>query len=68
MPGFIFDVRDLQARLAQGAQLLDVLPADDFEADHLPGAINIPLRQLNATTVAQLRKDRAVIVYCYDFA
>ncbi len=68
MPGQIFEVRDLKARLAQGAQLLDVLPADDFETDHLPGAINIPLRQLNATTAAQLRKDRAVIVYCYDFA
>ncbi len=68
MPGFIFDVRDLQARLTQGAQLLDVLPAEDYEADHLPGAINIPLRQLNATTASKLRKDRAVIAYCYDYA
>jgi len=68
MPGQIFEVRDLQARLERGAQLLDVLPADDFEQDHLPGAINIPIRELNPTTAAKLRKDRPVIVYCYDFA
>ncbi len=68
MPGQIFEVNDLKARLAQGAQLVDVLPAEDYEADHLPGAINIPVRDLNATTAARLRKDRAVIVYCYDYA
>ena len=68
MPGQIFEVQELKQRLAQGAQLLDVLPADDFEADHLPGAINIPLKDLDPRTAAQLRKDRPVIVYCYDYA
>ena len=68
MPGQIFEVRELKQRLAQGAQLLDVLPADDYEADHLPGAINIPLKELNPASAEQLRKDRSVIVYCYDYA
>jgi len=68
MPGQIFEVRQLKERLAQGAQLVDVLTLEDYEADHLPGAINIPIKELNATTAAQLRKDRPVIVYCYDFA
>ncbi len=68
MPGLIFEVRALKERLAQGAQLLEVLPAEDYEEDHLPGAINIPVKELNAKTAAQLRKDRPVIVYCYDYA
>ena len=67
MPGQIFEVRELKERLAQGAQLVDVLPIDDYEADHLPGAINIPLKELNPQSVARLRKDRPVIVYCYDY-
>ena len=68
MPGQIFDIADLKARLAKGAQLVDVLPAEDFELDHIPGAINIPLREINTKTLSKLSKDRPVIVYCYDFA
>jgi rhodanese-related sulfurtransferase len=30
------------------AQLVEVLPADEFEDEHLPGAINIPLKTLDA--------------------
>ena len=68
MPAQIFDITELKARLAKGAQLVDVLPAEDYELDHIPGAINIPLREINAKSVAKLGKDRPVIVYCYDFA
>jgi len=51
----------------EGAQLIEVLPHSEYEAEHLPGAVNIPLRQLDRTTTAQLQKDRPVIVYCYDY-
>jgi rhodanese-related sulfurtransferase len=34
---------------------------------HLPGAINIPLKQLDAYSAAQLDKQRPVIVYCWDY-
>jgi rhodanese-related sulfurtransferase len=68
MPRQILEVGELKAQLARGAQLVDVMPAADFAEDHLPGAINIPLRDLNATTTAKLRRDRPVIAYCYDFA
>ena len=68
MPKFIYEVRELKQLLAQGAQLVDVLAADEYELDHLPGAISIPLRELNRETAAHLRKDRPVIAYCYDFA
>ena len=58
---------EVQRLLQQGAQLVDVLPHEEYEDEHLPGAINIPLKQLDHTTVAQLQRDRPVIVYCHDF-
>jgi rhodanese-related sulfurtransferase len=49
------------------AQLVEVLPADEYEDEHLPGAINIPLKTLDAATAGQLERARPVIVYCYDY-
>ena len=49
--------RDGVRRLAaRGAQLVEVLPAGEYAEDHLPGAINLPLRKLErqATTVLGL--------------
>ena len=48
------------------AQLVEVLPPDEYEDEHLPGAINIPLKLLDAQTAGQLDRERPVIVYCYD--
>jgi rhodanese-related sulfurtransferase len=61
--------RDEVARLLreEQAQLVEVLPADEYEDEHLPGAINIPLKLLDATTAGQLDSERPVIVYCYDY-
>lgn len=56
----------VQELLKEGAQLIDVLPADEFEAVHLPGAINIPLKTLGPDTVAGLHREKPVIVYCFD--
>ena len=49
-----------------GAQLVEVLPQEEYEAEHLPRAINIPLQQLDRQTAAALQPDQPVIVYCYD--
>jgi rhodanese-related sulfurtransferase len=49
------------------AQLVEVLPSDEYEDEHLPGAINIPLKTLDAETTRQLDPQRPVIVYCYDY-
>jgi rhodanese-related sulfurtransferase len=48
------------------AQLVEVLPKEEYEAEHLPGAMNIPLPQLDRQTTAVLQQDQPVIVYCYD--
>ena len=57
----------LQELVAAGAQLVEVLPRDEYEDEHLPGAINIPLKELNRETAQQLERSRPVIVYCYDY-
>ncbi len=49
------------------AQLVEVLPSDEYADEHLPGAINIPLKTLDAETTGQLDASRPVIVYCYDY-
>ncbi len=58
---------DVQRMLVDGAQLIDVLPADEYTAEHLPGAISLPLKTLDATTTAGLDRNRPVIVYCWDY-
>jgi len=67
MPSQVFSVSEVKQLLAQGAQLVDVLEEDDFAHDHLPGAINIPLKRLDARTVAGLDRARPLLVYCNDF-
>jgi rhodanese-related sulfurtransferase len=61
--------RDAVRRLAdQGAQLVEVLPANEYAEDHLPGAINLPLRRLDQQATEILDRHRAVVVYCWDSA
>jgi rhodanese-related sulfurtransferase len=43
--------------------ILDVRPEVEFEAGHLPGAINIPIDMLK-TGLAKLPKRREVVAYC----
>jgi rhodanese-related sulfurtransferase len=60
------DLEQLQALIAGGAQLVEVLPAEEYEEQHLPGAISIPLKTLDAGTAAGLDRSRPVVVYCWD--
>jgi len=57
---------DVQAMSASGVVVVDVLPASEYEEEHIPGAINIPLKKLDALAPERLAPDRPVIVYCYD--
>jgi rhodanese-related sulfurtransferase len=57
---------ELQALLADGAQLVEVLPEAEYAEAHLPAAINIPLKRLTEQTTRALDKQRAVVVYCWD--
>lgn len=61
------DRDQVQQLLEQGAQLVEVLPQDEYADEHLPGAINIPLKTIDGETARQLDRDRPVIAYCYDY-
>ena len=56
----------VQQLINKGAQLVEVLPAAEYADEHLPGAISIPLKELNRDRVRELDPDRPVVVYCYD--
>ncbi|HET8536995.1 MAG TPA: rhodanese-like domain-containing protein [Solirubrobacteraceae bacterium] len=60
------DYAQLRDLLDDGAQLVEVLPPVEYAELHLPGAISIPLKTLNAETTAALDRGRAVVVYCWD--
>ncbi|EQD54316.1 transcriptional regulator, ArsR family, partial [mine drainage metagenome] len=53
----------LERLRSESVTLLDVRPADEFVQGHLPGAINVPLAELDAA-LARLPREHAVIAYC----
>ena len=56
----------LQRLLADRAQLVEVLPEREYAEMRLPGAINIPLKRLDADSASTLDRERPVVVYCWD--
>lgn len=50
---------------ASGALLVDVREPDEFEAGHVPGAINAPLSGLRQH-LEELPRDRPIWLYCYS--
>ncbi len=52
---------------ASEVQLVDVLPPEEYEEEHLAGAISLPLKRLDASTAGVLDRSRPVVVYCWDY-
>jgi rhodanese-related sulfurtransferase/CBS domain-containing protein len=61
------DYQGLSELLDEGAQLVEVLPREEYEEEHLPGAISIPIKELDRDSAGQLDKERPVVVYCWDY-
>jgi rhodanese-related sulfurtransferase len=59
-------LEQLQDLIDGGAQVVEVLPEDDYSPAHLPGAVNLPLRELDEQHAAVLDRTRPVVVYCWD--
>ncbi len=59
------DKDELWARLQRNDKLilLDVRPAEEYEAGHIPGAISIPLEELRKR-VKELPKSKEIVAYC----
>jgi rhodanese-related sulfurtransferase len=62
------DREQVRRFMEQRAQIVDVLPAQEYGEEHLPGAINLPLRRIEAEASQVLDPSRPVVVYCADSA
>ena len=60
-------IEETQRLVEAGAQLVDVLPAGEYQEAHIPGSVNVPLKRMTAETTALLDRSRPVIVYCHDY-
>ncbi len=58
---------EVQRLMAEGAQLVEVLPQEEYDEEHIAGAVNIPLKQLKHEALQRLARVRPVIVYCNDY-
>jgi rhodanese-related sulfurtransferase len=60
------DRHQVQELVAAGAQLVEVLPGHEYDTEHLPSAISLPLKTLTARSASRLDPTRPVVVYCWD--
>jgi rhodanese-related sulfurtransferase len=60
-------LEEMRRLVEQRAQVVEVLPPREYAEEHLPGAVNIPLKSLNEATASRLDKDRPLAVYCWDY-
>lgn len=57
---------DVRRLVGEGALLVEVLPVEEYETEHIAGAVNVPLKELDAARVADFDPGRPVVVYCND--
>jgi rhodanese-related sulfurtransferase len=60
------DLQGVRELLERGAQLVEVLPREEYEELHLPGALNLPLKEIDVQHAEQLDRQRPIVVYCWD--
>ena len=61
------DRKRLQELQTQGAAIVEVLPPEEFENEHIAGAISLPLGELSRASAEQVigaDMHRAVVTYC----
>jgi rhodanese-related sulfurtransferase len=60
----LLDREVLLERVAKGeVTVLDVRPVEEFEAGHIPGALSMPVKELESR-LGQLPRDQEIVAYC----
>jgi rhodanese-related sulfurtransferase len=67
MPGSI-DREEVRRLMDRGVPVVEVLAPEEYEEDHLPGAINLTLQGIEERARAVLDPTKPVVVYCWDSA
>lgn len=57
----VIDTNQAQDIVNSGAVLIDVRTSEEYNREHIPNAVNIPIDQINTIAYA---KDTKIIVYC----
>jgi rhodanese-related sulfurtransferase len=55
---------DARRLVESGARLVDVRTPAEFAAGHIPGAVNIPVQELERRMRELEPKDRPIVLYC----
>lgn len=57
--------KDLESKISSGAAVIDVRTVEEFSSGHYPGAVNIPVDQLEGKISSlEQYKDKSVVLYC----
>jgi phage shock protein E len=54
----------LEEKIKAGALIVDVRSVDEFEEEHYPNSLNIPVNQMQARIDEFGEKNKPVVVYC----
>ncbi len=60
------DHREVLAMLSASAQIVDVLPAQEYDGAHIKGAVHIPLSRILTDAPMVLDRSQRTVVYCRD--
>jgi rhodanese-related sulfurtransferase len=60
------DAKEAERLIADGVQLVDVLPAEVFAQERLPGARNVPLATFEPSQLESFDRAETLLVYCFD--
>ena len=55
---------DLESKIKAGAKIIDVRTKEEFEEEHYPNALNIPVDQIRQRLSEFGEKNAAIVVYC----
>jgi rhodanese-related sulfurtransferase len=61
------DREEVHRLMAEGAQIPEVLPEREYVEEHLPAAINIPLKELKRASASRLDPTIPIVTYCWDY-
>jgi len=60
------DHREVIAMLSAGAQIVDVLPVQEYNGAHIKSGVHIPLPRILADAPSLLDRSQRTVVYCRD--